>query len=91
MDLVDLGVVATNFIHVWVYESLTPLPKMWHLQHGGNFNWWVKQKYLGKTTNLSYKNKKYHTVEIVPKTNRKNVERRKMEPLYTQIHDRSHA
>ena len=33
------------------------------------------------------KNKKYHTVGTVPKSNRKIVERGKIDTLSTQIHD----
>ena len=34
------------------------------------------------------KNKKYHTVRTVPKSNRTIIERDKINTLYTKIHDR---
>jgi hypothetical protein len=40
-------------------------------------------------TELEMKNKKYHTVETVPKSNRKFVERYKIDRTSTHIHDRS--
>ena len=37
------------------------------------------------------KNNKYHSVGAVPKSNRKIVERSKIDISITQIHDRSHS
>ena len=44
---------------------------------------------LFQTNGEKTKNKKYHTVGIFPKSNRKIVERDKIDTPSTQIHDRS--
>jgi hypothetical protein len=83
--IVCLSSTTSIWLPLWYYKRLVQYLKL----EKKKIYLHINSLLLFQTNGEKTKNKKYHTVGIFPKSNRKIVERDKIDTPSTQIHDRS--